>query len=75
MEVSGFVLLVLDVPEMSQDDLISPGEIADGVGGERTHLILGRWTIGEVEAGAGVGRDRSGVLMRPDRAVGQHRGV
>lgn len=75
MKITGFVLIILDVPEVSQDNLIGAGQVAESSRREGGHLVLGGWAIGEVEAGAGVGRDRSRALLRSHGTVGHHRCV
>lgn len=75
MQISRLVLIVLDIPEMPQDNLISAGQIPHGSRGQGGQLVLGGWAVCKVEAGAGVGRDGSGVrVMMAARlcSVGQH---
>lgn len=78
VKIASLVLVVLDLPEMTEDDLIGAGEIPHGGGGQSSHGVIRRRPVGEVEAGAGVDRDgaRVRIVLRRSRggAVGHHHG-
>lgn len=75
VQISRLVLVVLDIPEVPQDDLIGAGQVPYGSRGQGGQLVLGGWAVCKVEARARVGRDGPGVrVMMATRlcSVGQH---